>query len=228
MLRHSQGTYTKGPGGTAGQDKYVGDFVAGKKHGKGEYSYTDKSVYVGDFGFGMRSGAGVLKHANGDAYDGQWKNGVQQGEGTFTWANGDAYDGEWAGGNPVGKGSMTRSRQKGTDQTACFAEGDWEGGVITEGKVMFPNGDVYTGELAKKGMRHGEGTYMWEDTGEYDGCFIGGSMEGKADYTSHNGNTLQALFVHGQVDETKPMKKKQLEKNKKKEKDEEPVPVENA
>ena len=39
---------------------------SGKRHGFGEYNYTDSSSYVGNWDYDMISGEGTHHYANGD------------------------------------------------------------------------------------------------------------------------------------------------------------------
>lgn len=55
------------------------DWLNGKRHGKGEYTWRC-----------------------GDNYNGDWFAGKMQGFGTFTWANGDTYTGQWEQGKMNG------------------------------------------------------------------------------------------------------------------------------
>jgi hypothetical protein len=60
-------------------DKYVGEFVNGKIHGKGIYTY-----------------------ANGDKYEGVFVNGKFTSKGTFTCSNGNQFTGNLEGKEPLG------------------------------------------------------------------------------------------------------------------------------
>ena len=65
----------------ANGDKYEGDFVDDKKHGKGVYVY-----------------------ANGDKYEGDWLDGKKHGKGVITFADGNKYEGDFVDGKFHGKG----------------------------------------------------------------------------------------------------------------------------
>jgi len=53
--------------------KYEGEFVGGKKHGRGKLNYEDSIVQ----------------------YSGEWKNDEASGHGTLRCENGDIYEGEF-------------------------------------------------------------------------------------------------------------------------------------
>jgi hypothetical protein len=65
-----------GKGLAIGVDKYRGKFRDGYPHGKGTYTYADGSVYKGEFVMGRREGRGVYEQiVDGKKHikDGYWK-----------------------------------------------------------------------------------------------------------------------------------------------------------
>lgn len=56
--------------------EYRGEFVQGRKHGRGQQNYTDtQEIYVGTFKFGRPDGKGSLTKKNGQTVQGEWRNG---------------------------------------------------------------------------------------------------------------------------------------------------------
>ncbi len=58
-------------------EKYEGDFVEDKRHGKGTYTYSDRSPakkYVGDFRNEIKHGFGTATYRDGSKYVGEFKN----------------------------------------------------------------------------------------------------------------------------------------------------------
>lgn len=55
-------------------DRYQGEYLMGKFHGKGRYYWSNDSVYEGEFKNGMRNGYGVWRSQNnlGDIYEGTY------------------------------------------------------------------------------------------------------------------------------------------------------------
>lgn len=69
--RHGNGTI----GGSAKKDKYVGNRLNGKPHGKGTYEYKTGRKYVGNWSNGKMHGHGNLRYQNGGRFVGTFSNG---------------------------------------------------------------------------------------------------------------------------------------------------------
>ena len=82
------GTYTWLDG-----DKYVGDWIDGKFHGKGTYTMSDGDKYVGDWIDDKKTGQGTYTWSNGDEYVGDWIDSKRNGQGTWTNLDGDKFIG---------------------------------------------------------------------------------------------------------------------------------------
>ena len=57
-------------------------------------------------------------------------------------------------------------------------------------ELIFDDGSVYKGEVNKKGLAHGKGTYTFKDGSEYVGEFKNDEYHGKGSFTFFSG------FVH--------------------------------
>lgn len=77
-LPHGQGRQIFG----AGNANYDGDFVNGKKHGRGIYHWNMKEYYSGDFYYNKMEGQGEY-HTKDYVYKGQFKNNKKHGQGTL-------------------------------------------------------------------------------------------------------------------------------------------------
>lgn len=77
---------------------YSGDWVHGRRHGKGKLSFLDGSFYRGDFKNDQMWGKGIyVDAADGTQYDGEWYKNMRQGFGTLIDGLGAIYHGEfWA------------------------------------------------------------------------------------------------------------------------------------
>ena len=93
-------------------------------------TFFNGAKYEGDWVEGKREGKGVLTWTNGDnsgnKCDGEWKNDKRHGKGTFTWSNGDKYEGEWKNGKTDGKGNITY-------KNGDYMEGNWKEGKKVKG-----------------------------------------------------------------------------------------------
>ena len=56
-------------------DVYKGNWVAGRKEGKGLYYYNDGSRYEGDFENDMMNGEGIIYHVDGTKEIGEFSEG---------------------------------------------------------------------------------------------------------------------------------------------------------
>ena len=85
----------------ANKDKYVGDWNEGKMNGVGIYRFYNSSsqefsaVYRGEFVDGRREGRGKMTYANNDVYVGTWQNNMRTGSGVMWFRTGDRFSGLW-------------------------------------------------------------------------------------------------------------------------------------
>jgi len=84
--------------------RFEGNFVDGI--GKGVMSWPNGDRYVGDWVDGKRTGVGVLTRANGDRYEGDFVDGKWSGKGVFTAAVGTRYEGNWVDNKREGRGTI--------------------------------------------------------------------------------------------------------------------------
>jgi len=75
--------------------KYEGDYINGKREGKGTYSYNSGDIYEGEYKNDLKDGYGIYKYSNGDVYEGNYKEGYFDGKGIYKYADGDIYNGEY-------------------------------------------------------------------------------------------------------------------------------------
>ena len=68
--------------------------------GMGLFELEDK--YVGEYKYGKRHGQGTLTYANGYKYIGEFRDGKRHGQGTYTFADGSKYVGEHRDGKATG------------------------------------------------------------------------------------------------------------------------------
>lgn len=167
-FRHGKGIYTDQYGsvyeGTWNQDSLYGYGTCKSAH----------SIYEGNFEFNKFSGYGVLKGEKW-SYEGEWEGNFEHGKGVgsckdYTW------DGEWERGHIRGNGIYT-------SKDGWVFTGEWRGSHGS-GKIVFPNGDTYEGEVSAPGVyhpvselcMHGKGVYTFADGRVYDEGFVYGEF----------------------------------------------------
>ena len=81
-----------------------------------------------------------------EEYKGLWKN-DQRFKGRMALSDGNIYDGEWVNDAFHGKGRLTFKSYAKNEKGTIF-EGEFENGHQKNfGKLLYPNGDIYNGEV---------------------------------------------------------------------------------
>ena len=179
------GTYT------TSSSKYVGDFKAGKKCGKGTAIFPSGSRYVGDFMDDTYHGNGTFSMASGRIYTGEFRNGKYHGQGTLTYPEGDKYVGEFQNDKFHGQGTFTTS--SGEKLIGEFKDGEINGQITYTEK----NGDKYIGEYKDRNF-NGQGTYTFKNGDKYMGEYKDGKRHGYGIFTKANGETQKGEFKNGE------------------------------
>ena len=172
---------------------YLGHWLDGREHGKGERRTKDGDIYMGDWSEGRPHGQGVRTYANGDRYEGPFRQGMASGEGVKTFVNGSIYTGAFRDDGPYGQGEQR-------DSNGDTYKGEWRDGLrngygvqtLNDGKI------VYTGQW-KDGVVHGTASYTNAETGEsYEGQFADGQKHGTGVYrdTRNGGSEYRGEFLH--------------------------------
>lgn len=181
-MRSGRGVYTFKKFG----DTYEGQYEENRKHGFGTITYksggggedeeeaADDAAegaaprggsYVGHYTMGLRGSAAAAAPPGEEAAAAAAAAAASESsEGTFTYVNGDSYCGQWQAGKKHGKGTYSFAK----DGTRL--EGHWEGGKITSGRWVFPNGTFYVGRF-RYNKPFGKGIWVFANgnqlTGEY-------------------------------------------------------------
>ena len=168
-LRHGHGKLSLPNIGAA----YTGSFKQGLRHGHGKVTYEARGTqyYVGGWHDGTRHGQGVMRYTSGNTYDGQWQHNHKHGSGTMHWhTHHITYTGQWADDQPNGQG--------------CYK---W----TTSGRLSLhhPLYNTYRGEV-QGGERHGRGSFLYADGGEWHGEWKAGKKDGSGVWVWVNGSEM--------------------------------------
>ena len=169
---------------------YEGDFVNGKKEGKGKLFYDNGEYYIGDFLNDKRNGKGIIYHKDDSfKYIGDFENDKLKGKGELI-NNKFHYLGDIDDGFPNGKGSLQ------INEYNIFYEGDFvEGKFEGNGKLIYPNGNYYIGQFLN-GEKHGSGILFSSDhTILYEGDYAKGEYEGEGKLLIKGADGVDRYFV---------------------------------
>lgn len=147
-------------------------------HGKGRMDYhLQGRFYEGDWNMGHWHGFGIIRNSYGDYYRGQIVNDLREGKGRSEYADGRVF------------------------------EGSFEADDAVKGKLIFPDGAKYVGEL-NDGKRHGVGIYYFSDGSIYEGDSVNNYFEGKGKMIWEDGGFYEGEWAQGEIDgygkETRP------------------------
>lgn len=157
---------------TSYNEKYIGEWVKGLKHGKGKCFF------------------------NGCIYEGEWENGKKSGHGVLTYSTGEVYIGSWKNDLQNGKGEIKRKGKDGSLSEILYS-GNWvDGKFHGSGKLVYPNGDAYVGDFFE-GRMCGQGTLTLNNGFTYDGQWKDDHFEGRGTLTYPNGIIYEGQFKNG-------------------------------
>ena len=160
------------------EETYTGEFVSGKKCGRGVTKYGGTIRHEGLYENDQRCGKGVTFGLKGSVYRGMYENDEHSGTGFYLFENSDqedgrlSYMGEWQT-EMHGEGVLTM--KDGTVFQATFVKGKMTGPAF----VCKPCGYRYEGMLLN-GKEHGQGKCWYGDKSTFEGEWENGfQLEGK-------------------------------------------------
>ena len=86
---------------TSPDSKYIGEYIDGRRNGKGTLVIFDTYKYVGEFKNNQKEGKGTLTKQDGSTYVGEFKNDRENGQGTYTYPDGKKLTGLFQNGKLV-------------------------------------------------------------------------------------------------------------------------------
>jgi len=210
-LFHGQGSYWFYEDGPNKGDKYVGEFVAGFRTGKGTYFFQNGDKHVGTFKSGVREGYGTTYLSNGDRYQGNFRNGSYSGKGTYYYANGDKYEGMFANNIFHGYGifySLANNEFKGGRFEGNYLNGEYSG----IGAYFYPNGAKLVCEFLNSKC-NGLGVFVSDNKVKYVGEYLNDLRHGQGVlYNSSGGIISQGLWAEDKFVVTKVVSSSLLQK----------------
>lgn len=171
---NGEGTFT-----SSSDRKYVGTFKDGYFHGHGIYEYSDgkgQCKYNGSFHYGKRCGLGIFLDSSGNEWNGTWVDDSFTGEGQVNMTNGDRLIGEFKNNKLECTSSIIEYHNGDRYEGPCHA-GKMDGSVV--GKYSFHGrSKAYYEGLFFRGLKHGKGTFCYEDGSIYKGDFYEDNITG--------------------------------------------------
>jgi hypothetical protein len=174
---------------------YVGQWLQGRRNGKGRLYTADGGLMEGYWN-GLLHLKGREIHSTGDMYEGGYSEGKKQGFGLFEdLSKKNSYEGEWMGDKKHGRG--IEHIEDGSVFEGNFANDQKSG----NGVFKWATGEVFEGEF-RDNVIHGRGKYVWKaDTKWYDGEWQDGKMHGKGKFINEGKEyegDFEADKKHGQ------------------------------
>jgi hypothetical protein len=172
---------------------YRGDFLAGKKNGKGIKVMPNGDRYTGGFLDDYRDGQGVYVWSDktpwaGDRYEGEYRRDLRSGWGVYLWNSGDRYEGQWENDLRMGPSVMELRRQQTADAVArsvkagamVCAEEKWDAvniqrirGIVesvADKKVQVRIAEVEGGMASHQGATLTAGALLADDVAHWQLC----------------------------------------------------------
>lgn len=196
-----------------GQEPYLhckGNWCGGYLNGHDCLMETRAASYTGDCVNGKRCGYGEVVYQEGRmaSYKGPFLNGAitttngttDKDKGTLTLRDGTVIVGHFKDGKLHGTADITfvqGMRFSGTFKSHR---------MVGEGRIQFPNGDSYVGEVEQLSsshewdftpQRHGKGVYSFVEGGKLQCCWKHNVLHGSGTHTAANGDVTERHYVDG-------------------------------
>jgi len=159
--------------------EYKGEYLNGKKHGKGRDYCNGRLIYEGEYLNGEKNGKGKEYYSDGKLeYEGEYLNGMKHGQGKEYYSNGKLkYEGEYLNGIWHGKG-----KEYYYYSDNIFYEGEFLNGLKHgKGKQYYYNGKLeYEGEYVNEKKWSG---YFYNINGSVEFKLANGKGKGKEYYS---------------------------------------------
>mmetsp|Transcript_13387 Transcript_13387/g.25192 ORF Transcript_13387/g.25192 Transcript_13387/m.25192 type:complete len:375 (-) Transcript_13387:1081-2205(-) len=197
---------------------YVGEYVDGKRHGKGYQILNCRMDYEGSFKNDKRHGEGKLEDPKqrtfeGEfaddwiktgkvtfpskaVFDGSFKYLVPHGRGKFTHPSGISYEGSFEDGIPEDSRAVLAIRD------ATYVGPIKNGYAEGYGELKTSDGRYYKGSFVK-GQLKGKGVFKAPKLFQYKGIFLNNNIHGSGKVTFQDGRTFKGSFVKGKAEDSR-------------------------
>ncbi len=192
-------------------DRYVGEFVDGKRSGEGTYYYWSGEVYKGGWKDNLQNGKGVITRiATGTIIEGNYANGRMNGLVKYTYKNGETREGNFTRGRRNGKFRHTYANGRIIELEFVNNEVQGDTVIIAAGNGPLPdagkfvismayNRGKYTGDL-HNGLPHGKGRFEAHNNAIYEGEWQNGEYWGSGFLYLASGSRLKGEWVNGKLE----------------------------
>ena len=165
------------------EDKYVGEYKNGKRHGYGKNSYANGATYDGYWANDLKNGQGKYISFTGKVYVGEFKNNLFHGKGKYVYPSGNCYIGDFSDGKMHGVGTFSYASGK-------EYHGQYQHGIIQgKGRYKYPNGTYYEGDFSS-GKYCGRGIFKFPSGVRYEGEFKDDNPTGHGIFYNPDGSIV--------------------------------------
>ena len=127
---------------------YEGDFIDDKYDGNGKFFYDNGDYYIGPFKKCLKNGYGIIYYKNNNKkYEGDFVNDKIEGEGVFHWESGDYFIGNFKNGKREGYG-IEYDKNNNIKYEGNFKDDLYNGKIIlnyNKGNILI--GDIKEGKM---------------------------------------------------------------------------------
>eukprot|EP01034_Spumella_vulgaris_P023720 gene23720-29973_t len=176
-------------------ETYSGDFMHGRREGRGTTTYPNGNVYTGQHEGGMPNGQGTMRYTSAedmDLFDGHWEHGSVQGYGVkSSRVDGTVYTGQFTSNSSNPTTPLLNGKGTFSDSEGVFYVGDFKDGESCgQGRLTEKDGTCIEGTF-KDNEPNGHCKQRYYDNNMViEGCFMDGLIRGNGTVNDGKGNIV--------------------------------------